>query len=146
MKPQLALAALLSCFLFGCASTPPPPRPFFGILDARKVSEGPAESAKYEVVVRYENVVPGKHEVKIGFGYTPREDQMHLLSPQSAGVYAIAHTEILQKESGDLRVTLEPTTVRNVGGKMNGRIHAILSDYPHGPEWPVIKHDVFVLP
>lgn len=144
--PLLALFACLS--LFGCASpsAPTKPPPFMGILDAAKIGTGPRETSKYQIAVHYEDIEPGKYEIKIGFGYTPTDESLKAFAQTSQGLYAIAHSEVLQKESGDLRVTLEPSAVREQKGILDGKIHAILSKYPHGKEWLITKHDVFVLP
>jgi hypothetical protein len=140
------LAALLGCFLlFGCASEPPKPRPFLGILSAQKASGDESEFAKYNIAVHYEDVVPGKYELKVGFGYVPTDEKMKAMISPTSGLYAIAYTTILDDANGDLRITVEPAAVRNLGGKLDGKIHAILSEYPHPEEWPVTAHDVFVL-
>ena len=142
------LLALFVCFsFFGCATnTVAPPRPFMGILDARKIGGGPGEYPAFEVVVHYEDVEPGKYEIKIGFGYTPTDEGLKAFAQTDHGLYAIAHSEVLQKAAGDLRVTLETTVVREQKGILDGKIHAILSKYPHGKEWLITKHDVYVLP
>lgn len=132
--------------LFGCTNTPPPPKPFMGILDARKLGAGPWEQSQYEVVVHYEDIAPGKYELKIGFGYLPADENLKHMVADAMGVYAIAYTKVLDNPAGDVRVTLSPTVVRELGGTLNGRIHAILSPSPHGKEWVITKHDVFVLP
>gem|GEM_PF-3305516 len=145
--PLLALFVLV-CFGFsGCVDqTPPKPRPFMGIVDARKLGTGSAESSQYEVVVHYEDIEPGKYEIKVGFGYTPTEEGLKAFAASSSGLYAIARSEVLQAASGDLRLTIEPSAVREQKGVMDGKVHAILSKYPHGKEWLITKHDVFVLP
>lgn len=142
------LLVLLTCFsFFGCASnTPPPPTPFMGILDARKIQGGPNEAPAYEIVVHYEDIIPGKYEIKIGFGYVPTDERLRAIAQGDRGLYAIAHTEVIQNTAGDLRVTLEPTVVRQQNGVLDGKIHAILSKYPHGKEWLITKHHVFLLP
>jgi hypothetical protein len=148
MKAPTLLMTLLFCAgLAGCASNvPPPPEPFLGIADARKLGDGAPEQSAYAIVVRYENAIPGKHEVKIGFGYNPSDEALRAMVADAQNVYAIAHSEVVAQASGDIRVTLEPETVRKQGGTLNGRIHAILSPHPHGKEWVVQKHDIFVLP
>ena len=147
MNSKAVIFFLQSFLLFGCATnTPPKARPFLGILDARKVDNLPAEQARYEVVVHFEDVNPGRHELKIGFGYNPSDENLRAMVADATNVYAIAHSEVLQTAAGDVRVTLEPVAIRNLGGTLNGRVHAILSPYPHGKEWLVEKHDIFVLP
>lgn len=148
MKLHVFAFLLASVFLAGCATsnTPPKPRPFLGILDARKLDAVPALESRYAVVVHFEDVEPGKHELKIGFGYNPSDEALRAMVADATNVYAIAHSEVLQVAAGDVRVTLEPTVVRNLGGTLNGRVHAILSPHPHGKEWLVLKHDIFVLP
>lgn len=147
-KALLSLVMFPVLFFASCAttSTPPPLPPFMGIADAQKLGSGPAETSKYAIVVHYENVIPGKHEIKIGFGYNPTNEDLRAMATGSLGLHAIAHSEVLQQPSGDIRITLEPTVVQNLGGTLNGRIHALLSPYPHGKEWKVIRQDVFVLP
>lgn len=147
MKAPTLLMTLFVCAgLAGCASNvPPPPEPFLGIADARKLGDAAPEHSAYAIVVRYENAIPGKHEVKIGFGYNPSDEALRAMVADAQNVYAIAHSEVVNQASGDIRVTLEPETVRKQGGSLNGRIHAILSPYPHGKEWVVQKHDIFVL-
>lgn len=144
VTPLLALFACLG--LFGCA-TPSGPvhHPFMGILDARKIGKGPAESSQYEIVVHYEDVEPGKYEIKVGFGYTPTDPSLRAFAESSHGLYAIAHSDVLQSAAGDLRLTLDPSAVREQKGILDGKIHAILSKYPHGKEWLITRHDVFVL-
>ena len=146
MKLPFPLLALFAAFLFaGCASTPPPLPVFMGILDAQKIGDGTPEESKYAVVVHYENAVPGQYEIKLGFGYNPSDENLRAMISSSQGVYAIAHSEVLQQPAGDIRVTIEPKVVQKLGGTLNGRIHAILSPYPHGKEWKVTKQDIFVL-
>ncbi len=148
MKAYSLLTLAICLSFFGCAtdSGPPPPRPFMGILDGRKIEGGPDQSPAYEVVVHYEDVEPGKYEIKIGFGYTPTDEGLKAMAQADRGLYAIAHSEVLQSASGDLRVTLEPKVVQDQKGIIDGKIHAILSKYPHGKEWLITKHHVFVLP
>ncbi|PTY08720.1 hypothetical protein DB347_03880 [Opitutaceae bacterium EW11] len=146
MKYFRFLPFLLCAALFGCLNSGPLVQPFMGILDAYKIGNGPAETSQYQVVVHYEDVVPGKYEVKVGFGYIPTAEDVKIFAQDALGIYAVAHTEVLQKQAGDLRLTLDPSVVRNLQGKLDGKIHAILSKYPHGKEWPTVKHDVFVLP
>lgn len=145
-KLRALVTAMFVMFFAGCASTPPPPPIFLGIADARRLEGETPESSQYAVVVRYEDVEPGKYELKIGFGYNPTDENLQAMVAGSLGLYAIAYSEVLQQSSGDIRVTLEPRVVQNLGGTLNGRIHAILAPYPHGREWKVAKQDIFVLP
>ncbi len=147
MKPYTLLALLIALLFVGCAtnSTPPGPPPFMGILNAKKLGTGSREYSQYEVKVHYENLVPGAYEIKIGFGYLPLDENLSKMAASSLGLYAIAHTEVVQKAAGDLVLTVEPSAVRNAGGKLDGKVHAILSKYPHGKEWLITRQDVFVL-
>lgn len=141
------LSVLVLCLaFFGCVTEAPMPQPFMGILDAYKIGDGPADTSKYNVVVHYEDIVPGKYEVKVGFGYVPSEEQMRHFTKDAVGIYAVAHSEVLKKQSGDLRLTIEPTAVHAWHGKLDGKIYAILLEYPHGDERPTVKHDIFILP
>jgi hypothetical protein len=147
MKLYPFLALLLSFTFFGCASNlPPPPKPFMGIGTVKQIGDGPRELAKYDVTINYNNIVPDKYEVKVGFGYTSTDEGLKSIAPGGHGFYAIAESEVLHQPEGQLHLTLEPTVVRNLGGKLDGRIHAILSKYPHGKEWLIESHDIFVLP
>lgn len=117
-----------------------------GILDARKLGNGQNESSQYSVVVHYEDIEPGKYEIKVGFGYTPSDEELRKMTQSAQGLYAIAYSQVVEQPTGDLRITIEPTAVRNQNGTLDGKIHAILSKYPHGKEWIITKHDVFPLP
>ena len=146
MKLHLLLALALSAVFVGCNSaTPPGPRPFIGILNAKKIGTGPKETSRYDVLVHYENVVPDKFEAKVGFGYIPSDKNLKSVAASATGIYAIAHNEILHQSSGDLHLTIEPTAVRDLNGTLDGKIHAVLAPYPHGTEWRVAGHDVFPL-
>jgi len=145
LTPLFALVALLG--FAGCAteSTPPPPRPFVGILSADKIGNGPRDKSSYDVLVHYENVEPDKFEIKIGFGYIPGEQVKKKIGPTSVGVYAISKSEVLHNSSGDVHFTIDPSAVTNLNGVLNGKIHAILSKYPHGKEWVVTSYNVYEL-
>ncbi len=146
MKLPLLLAFIVSLALFGCNSAPPAgPRPFVGILNAKKIGSGPKDKSQYEVVVHYENVEPEKFEVKVGFGYYPSDENVKTLTTSATGIYAIAHSEVLHSTNGDLHLTIEPTVVRDLKGTLDGKIHVTLSPYPHGKEWLIAGHDVFPL-
>ena len=147
MKLPFFSLLVLSLAIFGCNSGPPAgPRPFVGILNARKVGSGSADTSKYEVVVHYENVVPEKYEVSVGFGFYPSDENVKELIRDAKGVYAPAHTEVLHSTNGDLHFTIEPTGVRSLKSQLDGKIHATLSPYPHGKEWHVTGHDVYPVP
>lgn len=147
MKLPHLILFILSLAIFGCNSAPPPgPKPFVGILNAKKIGNGPADTSKYEVVVHYENVVPEHYEVKVGFGYYPSDEGVKSLTAAATGVYAPAYSEVLHSTNGDLHLTIEPKIVRDLKGKLDGKIHATLSPYPHGKEWLVAGHDIFPLP
>jgi hypothetical protein len=147
MKLYPFVALLASFAFFGCAANiPPPPKPFMGIGHVTQLDNKPREYAQYEVVIRYENIVPEKYEVKIGFGYTTTDERLKEIAPGGHGFYAIAYSEVLHQPSGELKVTIEPTVVRNLHGTLDGKIHAILSPYPHGKEWLIAGHDIYVLP
>lgn len=146
MKIYPLPALLASLLFFGCASVPPPDKPFMGIGNAKKIDDGPAETSKYDVVIRYDHIIPEKYEVKVGFGYTTTDERLKKFAPGGHGFYSIAHTEVLHDEAGELHLILEPTGVRDLGGTLDGRIHAILSKYPHGKEWLIESHDIYVLP
>lgn len=148
MKPLTLIASLTlvtSFLLAGCASDAPlGPPPFMGILSAKKIGTGPRESSQYQVKVHYENIEPEKYEVKIGFGYVPSDENLSKIAASASGIYAIAYSEVVHNPSGDMVVTIEPAGVRNLG-TLDGKIHAILSKYPHGKEWIIARHDVFAL-
>ena len=147
MKLPLFFLFILSLAFFGCNSAPPSgPKPFVGILNAKKIGNGPADTSKYEVVVHYENVVPEKYEVKVGFGYYPTDENVKSLTATATGIYAISRSEVLHSTNGDLHFTIDPSAVRDLKGKLDGKIHATLSPYPHGKEWKVAGHDVYPLP
>lgn len=145
MKTYPAILFIAFLLFGGCMNQPPPgPPPFLGILSARKVGTGPSETASVAVKVHYENLEPEKYEIKIGFGYTPA-NKMIEVGPNSAGVYAVAYTEVVHSASGDIEATIDPVVVRNVGGTLDGKIYAILSPYPHGKEWKVLKYHIVPL-
>ena len=147
MKLSSLFVLLASFAFFGCAANvPPPAKPFMGIGHVTQLGDKPREFAQYEVVIRYENIVPEKYEVKIGFGYTTTDENLKKYAPGGRGYYAIAYSEVLHQPSGELKVTIEPSVVRNLKGTLDGKIHAILSPYPHGKEWLIAGHDIYVLP
>jgi hypothetical protein len=143
MKSYLLLAAVFVAGLAGCATEPAvsPPRPFVGILSAEKIGTGPRETSSYNVVVIYENAVPEKSEVKIGFGYSSPELKPKKGDAKNVGTYATSHSEVLHDSKGELHLTIDPSPVIKAGGVMDGKIHAIISEYPHGEEWKVISHN-----
>jgi hypothetical protein len=145
MKSYLLLAVVFAAGLVGCSTgptPPPPPRPFVGILSADKIGKGPRETSSYEVVLIYENAEPEKNEIKIGFGYVPSEQERKHAGDAPVGVYAVSKSEIIHQKKGELHFTIDPSAVR---GPLDGKIHAILSKYPHGKEWGVLSHSVLEL-
>ena len=143
MKWYPFVALLLGLLVGGCESGPSGPPMFMGIASAHKIGSGPRETSQYTVKVHYENLLPENYEVKIGFGYIPNNKQM-ALSASDAGIYAVAHTEVIHSSNGDLVATIDPAVVKNLGS-LDGKIWAILSPYPHGKEWKVLRHDVYAL-
>ena len=141
----LLLAVVSAALLVGCSTEPtppPPPRPFVGILSVEKIGSGSREKSSYKVVLIYENAVPEKNEVKIGFGYTPSEQERRKGDTAPMGIYAVSKSGILHEKKGELHLTIDPLSVH---GSLDGKIHAILSKYPHGEEWGVLSHSVFEL-
>jgi hypothetical protein len=145
MKSYLLLAVVFAAGLVGCSTeppSPPPPRPFVGILSAEKVGNGPREKSSYNVVLIYENAVPEKNEIKIGFGYIPSAEEKKKGGKAPVGIYAVSKSEIIHQKKGELHLTIDSSSVH---GPLDGKIHAILSKYPHGEEWGVLSHSVLEL-
>lgn len=145
MKPLSLFVFALSFLFASCASDAPSgPPPFMGILSARKIGNGPRATSQYQVKVHYENIEPEKYEIKVGFGYVPSDENLSKMVASASGIYAIAHSEVVHQQSGDMVLTIDPSAARALGA-LDGKVHAILSKYPHGKEWIIARHDVFAL-
>ncbi len=145
---KYALACLLLCaWMFaGCAreTISNTKRPYVYIVSAKKIGNAPRANSDYDVLIHYKNVGPGDHEISLGFGYIPSPDSKIEVHPGDVGIYRVAYTKVIHDSAGELHATIGPRVV-NSFGTMDGKLHVILSKYPHGSDWHPMFHDVFAL-
>ncbi len=117
----------------GCATVEPPVgNPVVTIVSALDLG------TEVEAKVSYSNVSAGKQELNVGLGYTPLPAMLARLPAGASGFYKVLHSQVLESESGEVKVRLEKA---ELGAPFDGVVSANISEYPHETSWRPLADD-----